>query len=110
VMWEASDELSAVIAAVARLVQARALHLVRPCSNCRRFFFAGRADAIFCKDNCRVTRWRQTPKDRDEHAAYMRQYRQNLLVRRRSGLLARKKGARAAHTVRSLGNSLKKGI
>jgi len=109
VTWWASDELSGVIAAAATLVQARALHLVRPCSNCKRFFFARRADAVFCNDKCRVTHWKQTPKGRDKHAAYMRQYRQNPLVRRRSGPLTRNKGARAASTVRNLGNSLKRG-
>jgi hypothetical protein len=76
VVWWTNDELSAVIVASAALVQARALHLVRPCHNCRRFFFARRADAEFCSNNCRVTHWKHTPEGRAKHAAYMRKYRQ----------------------------------
>src|SRR5579864_2018825 len=45
--WAARDEVSAVAVAVAALVQNRALHLVRPCSNCGQFFFARRADGTF---------------------------------------------------------------
>lgn len=102
--WAARDEVSAVAVAVAGLVQNRALHLVRPCSNCGRFFFARRSDGIFCSNKCRVGHWKRTLKGRVGHAAYMRQYRQNPKVRGRSGARNRNQGARAASTVRTLGN------
>lgn len=109
VIWWASDQLSAVTAAVAILLHARALHLVRPCHTCKQFFFARRADALFCCGNCRVTHWKRTPEGKEKHKAYMRQYRLNPRARRQSGARTRSEGGRLAGVVRNLGKSRKRG-
>ena len=48
---------------------------VRLCPNCRRWFFARRADSKLCSAPCQITSWRKTEKGRKARADYMRRFR-----------------------------------
>lgn len=73
-----AGEDSKALWSLSQLIQLGFVDRVRLCPNCRRFFFARRADSRLCSQPCRESAWRKTPKGRKARADYMRQYRKTM--------------------------------
>jgi hypothetical protein len=61
------------------LVQRGRLHLVRECSQCRKWFYAKRLRQRFCLTRCLQKAYRSTDRFREHRRQYMRKYRHDVL-------------------------------
>lgn len=75
--WDVRTEEQKMLLLLVRLCEVGQLHKIRRCRQCRRWFFARKADQLQCSQRCRVSYNQSSPKFKAGRAAYMRQRRQD---------------------------------
>jgi hypothetical protein len=79
---DSESEADAVLR-ILQLAQNGAIHRVRECADCGKWFFARFSHARFCSVACQQRNYRRSPEWRDHRNEYMRAYYKQNLSRKR---------------------------
>jgi hypothetical protein len=73
--WPVGNLAAKAAYQVVRLEEDCLLELLRPCTDCKKWFFAAREWQKFCSKRCRDQHYSSSPEGRATRASYMRGYR-----------------------------------